>query len=88
MRSHYNKKKRNKKITLIALIVFLLLVIFTPLYSYIYDVLEKPFSSASINTAHIQQKSANIFHTWFTKKKLVEENNRLKAENKLLQVDV
>lgn len=87
MKYHYDKKKRKNQITYIVLIIFLILVLFTPMYSYFYDFLEKPFTSISVNTSQIDQKSENIFKTWFSKKKLVEENKRLKTENQILLVD-
>lgn len=87
MNYRYDKKKKKKRYIYFSTIVLVFLLIFTPFYSWLYDLLEKPFSVAYTNTAEIKKKSRNIFETWYSKKKLVEENDRLEKKIALLEVD-
>lgn len=88
MRLSEKKLKRKKRITYSVIGIFLLLAIFTPFYSYLYDVLEKPFASAYSNTAELKKDSKNLFHTWFSKKKILEENSELEKRIAILEVDI
>lgn len=88
MRLSKKKMKRKRKIIYFMIGIFLFLAIFTPFYSYIYDLLEKPFISVYTNTAALKKNSKNLFYTWFSKKKLIEKNEELEKKIALLKVDV
>jgi cell shape-determining protein MreC len=87
MRTREKRQKRKKQMIYTAIVVFLLLALFTPFYHYIYDTLEKPFISAYKNTETLKQDSKNIFHTWFSKKKILEQNSELEKRIAILEVD-
>ncbi len=87
MRTRERKQKRKRQILYTIAIVFLLLAIFTPLYHILYDSLEKPFVSAYTNTETLKQDAKNIFHTWFSKKKIIEENAELERQIAILKID-
>ena len=87
MSYRYDKEKKRKRIIYTSLVIFLIIAIFTPVYSFLYDVLEKPFTSAYQNTEDLKQNSNNFLSTWYTKKKLVEEVDILEKKIALLEVD-
>ncbi len=88
MRLNEKKRTRKKQITYSIVTVFFILIIFTPFYSYLYNFLEKPFISAYSNTEEMKNISKNIFHSWFSKKRIIDENNELKKKIAILEVDV
>ncbi|MCD5390005.1 MAG: hypothetical protein LR005_01320 [Candidatus Pacebacteria bacterium] len=49
--------------------------------------MEKPFISAYTNTAELKKDSKNLFHTWFSKTKILEENSELEKRIAILEVD-
>lgn len=88
MSYHYNRQKKKKRIIYFILSVFVFLALFTPFYSYIYDIFERPFKSAYLNTEELKKDSKNLFFTWFSKKKLIEENENLEKKNSTLNIDI
>jgi cell shape-determining protein MreC len=87
MRTREKKQKRRKQIMYTMFIVLILLAFFTSFYHSLYNFLEKPFVNIYKNTETLKQDSKNIFHTWFSKKKILEENEELKKQIAILEVD-
>lgn len=84
----YNKKKKKKVYIYLALSLLFILALFTSFYSYLYDLLEKPFLSAYSNTEELKKDSQNLFQTIFYARKVIEENKELKNKIEKLEIDV
>lgn len=88
MRSHYNNKKSKKNIIYVFFSLFFCIILFTPFSRFVYDLLETPFRHLSVNSENFKNTSTHVLHTWYNKKKILEENQILKNKNNILHVDL
>lgn len=81
----YDKRKKAKKHKVFVFALCIIVLLFSPILTYIYDVLEKPFARAHENV-HNGGKHLSLLldSTRFSKKQLLSHNQALQQEIKRL----
>lgn len=88
MSYRYNKEKKRKQKVFFFSIIFLILLLFTPLLRVFYDALERPFLNAWEQSRITQEKAKNIFQGFFFRSKIATELKEQKELNERLYVDI
>jgi len=87
MSYRYDKQKKTQTRWYFAGIVFLVLALFTPIYSWIFDLIEKPLARTWENQGEVFNGTENFFEAFYGKKQIIAENNQLRNEVARLEVD-
>ena len=83
----YDKKRKNKKRWYGVIVVFLGLALFTPVYSWMFSIFEKPLLRSWENKNQFFDGTENFFESFYGKTKLIQKNKELEEEIARLEVD-
>ncbi|MCA9352618.1 hypothetical protein KC901_00360 [Patescibacteria group bacterium] len=87
MSYRYDKAKKNRTRWYVMGSMLLVLAFFTPIYRWVFDIVEKPLERTWQHQGEIFIGGENFFETWYGKQKILEENRNLKSEVTRLEID-
>ncbi|MFT7327883.1 MAG: hypothetical protein ACI870_000054 [Crocinitomicaceae bacterium] len=87
MSYRYDKQRQVRKRWYIFGTIFLLIALFTPIYSWFFDMLEKPFEKNWSDRIALEVESKNIFQSFYNKQRIIDENQTLKEDVRRLEID-
>ena len=87
MSYRYDKDKKNQTRWYIVGIVFMLLALFTPIYSWVFNLIEKPLARTWENQERIFTGTENFFEAFYGKQQILKENEALRNEVSRLEID-
>lgn len=87
MSYRYDKHKKVQRRWYFAGSIFMLLILFTPVYRLIFGATENPVIQTYENRQAALQKSTHFLDTFSIKQDILTENKKLKEENKRLAID-
>jgi cell shape-determining protein MreC len=87
MSYRYDKKKKVQQRWYAALAIVFLLILFTPIYGWLFGVVETPIVQTFENREEFSISGKNFFQTFDSKSKVLAENKRLVLENQRLSID-
>ena len=87
MSYHYDRKKKYYKRLYGVFIVLIGISFLTPVYSFIFDVIEQPLKKYWENQSRILTDSDTFFQSLYGKQQIIKENTDLKNRIKELEID-
>lgn len=87
MSYRYDKRKQSRNRWYVIGGILLLVMLFTPFFSWSFDVLERFFEKTWNDQQSLAQEGGNIIQSFYNKQGILEENTILKNEIKRLEVD-
>lgn len=87
MSYRYDKRKKTLKRWYFVSAFLLVIALFTPLYVWIFDTIEKPLVRSWENKTELIDGSENLFGIFYGKTRLVKKNKELEREIVRLEID-
>jgi len=87
MNYHYDKRKKTARRWYLAVGLLLLSVLFTPIYRWVFDIIEKPLAITWDNNNRVFTGNENFLQSLYGKSQLVQENKQLQEEITRLEID-
>lgn len=87
MSYRYDKQKKNRRFYYGLGSLFLILALFTPVYGFLFNVFQKPIMQSWENKQDLFADTSNIFQSFGSKQKILEENKKLQQEIDRLKID-
>ena len=82
MSYRYDKKKKQKRIAYGIGIALCVLVLFTPVYSFLFRYVQEPVLRSWKNKNDVYARTDNIFQSFFSKTDILEQQKELQQKTK------
>lgn len=87
MSYRYDKQKKSQRFYYGVGSLFLVLALFTPVYGFLFNAFQKPIMNSWENKQDLFADTSNIFQSFGSKQRILEENVRLEKEIARLEID-
>ncbi|MFT6829540.1 MAG: cell shape-determining protein MreC [Candidatus Paceibacteria bacterium] len=87
MSYRYDKARKTKGRWYFLVAFLVILVIFTPVYSLLFNIIEKPLAYSWQQKGKVFNGTENFFQAFYGKQQILDENEELKQEINRLEID-
>jgi len=87
MSYRYDKARKNRRTWYTIASVLVILFLFTPVYSWLFDIAERPIARSWEQGNQTLADSQNFLQSFYGKKTILKRNQELAQENNRLAID-
>jgi len=87
MSYRYDKQKKTSRRWYFVGGLLVVLALFTPIYSWLFNIIEKPLAYSWQQKGEVITGTENFFEAFYAKEQIIEENDELKKEIERLEID-